>query len=262
MTDLIDAAKAEPTYVTYGSWFTGSPGHLGAAILGRNRDADTHSPTSRLPTSHRRRQRGHQLGLRQYWLGGAMYRAGKVKYLAVRHRSSSGYPEVPTVRRRGGHRPRGQGVGRPAGPPRGHPGHRREDQPGSAADPGRPRSANVTAFGFELLASTPGEITKAREDDLPSLRRHRRPHEHLDPMTHRWPPRGACTRCSASGRRYPTGIRVNRSTADEVKECASRDALPATAFLEGARLIGTLKRSHNRPHQPASAPDLAGNGIR
>ena len=33
MNDLIDAARAEPGYVAYGSWFTGSPGHVGAAML-------------------------------------------------------------------------------------------------------------------------------------------------------------------------------------------------------------------------------------
>src|SRR5919112_1717666 len=31
--DLVDAAKTKPGDLTYGSWFVGSPGHLGAAML-------------------------------------------------------------------------------------------------------------------------------------------------------------------------------------------------------------------------------------
>ena len=41
MPDLIDAAKQKPGQLTYGSWFVGSPGHLGAAhARSRDRNAD------------------------------------------------------------------------------------------------------------------------------------------------------------------------------------------------------------------------------
>ncbi len=33
MRDLVNAAKAKPEALTYGSWFIGSPGHLGAALI-------------------------------------------------------------------------------------------------------------------------------------------------------------------------------------------------------------------------------------
>ena len=45
MGDLIDAARKEPGYVTYGSWFTGSPGHLGAAML----EAETGTQMTHVP---------------------------------------------------------------------------------------------------------------------------------------------------------------------------------------------------------------------
>src|SRR3546814_13920682 len=34
VTDLVTAAKTKPDRLTYGSWFVGSPGHLGGEWLG------------------------------------------------------------------------------------------------------------------------------------------------------------------------------------------------------------------------------------
>jgi tripartite-type tricarboxylate transporter receptor subunit TctC len=64
MADLGAAAKAGPGQVNYGSWFVGSPGHIGA---------------------------------------GAMQRAGRTRYLAVAApRRVAGFPDVPTVAESGG----------------------------------------------------------------------------------------------------------------------------------------------------------------
>jgi tripartite-type tricarboxylate transporter receptor subunit TctC len=100
---------------------------------------------------------------------GAMYRAGKVKYLAVAApERSSGYPDVPTVKEAGG--PADLEVKAwvallaPHGTPPAIIEKINQDlKPILALPEIRER---FTAFGFEPYASTPAEVTKTREDDL------------------------------------------------------------------------------------------------
>ena len=171
MGDLIDTARKEPGYVTYGSWFTGSPGHLGAAML----EAATGTQMVHVPY---KQASDLYIGVGNgdvNWAfgsagsAGAMYRAGKVKYLAVAApERSSGYPDVPTVQEAGG--PADLEVKAwvallaPHGTPPAIVEKINQDlKPILALPEIRER---FTAFGFEPYASTPVEVTKTREDDL------------------------------------------------------------------------------------------------
>lgn len=105
MSDLIAAAKAEPGAVNYGSWFVGSPGHIGAAML----EASTATKMTHVPYKEMS-QLYVAVGNRDVdWAfgsaasTGAMQRAGKTKYLAVAApKRVAGFPEVPTVAESGG----------------------------------------------------------------------------------------------------------------------------------------------------------------
>jgi tripartite-type tricarboxylate transporter receptor subunit TctC len=171
MGDLIDTARKEPGYVTYGSWFTGSPGHLGAAML----EAATGTQMVHVPY---KQASDLYIGVGNgdvNWAfgsagsAGAMYRAGKVRYLAVAApERSSGYPDVPTVQEAGG--PADLEVKAwvallaPHGTPEAVVEKINQDlKPILALPEIRER---FTAFGFEPYASTPVEVTKTREDDL------------------------------------------------------------------------------------------------
>lgn len=171
MTDLIDTARKEPGYVTYGSWFTGSPGHLGAAML----EAATGTQMVHVPY---KQASDLYIGVGNgdvSWAfgsagsAGAMYRAGKVRYLAVAApERSSGYPDVPTVRESGGPADLEVKAWVALLAPRGTPSaiveKINQDLKPILADPAiRER---FTAFGFEPYASTPAEVAKTREDDL------------------------------------------------------------------------------------------------
>ena len=188
MNDLIDAAKAEPGYVAYGSWFTGSPGHLGAAMLEAATGAQmTHVPYKQASDLYIGVGNGDvNWAFGSAASAGAMYRAGRVKYLAVAApQRSTGYPDVPTVEEAGGPADLELTVvGRPAGPPRNALGHHREDQPGSAADPVRARDPralhHLRLRALRVDTRRDHEGTGRRPA---SLRRHRRAYEHLDPMT-------------------------------------------------------------------------------
>jgi tripartite-type tricarboxylate transporter receptor subunit TctC len=105
MADLIDAAKAKPGNVTYGSWFVGSPGHLGAARLeSATGTRMTHVPfkeMSQLYTAVGNNEVSWAFG--SAGSAGAMQRAGKIKYLAVAApKRIAGYEDVPTVAELGG----------------------------------------------------------------------------------------------------------------------------------------------------------------
>src|SRR4030095_2513342 len=105
MTDLIGAAKAKPGDVTYGSWFVGSPGHIGAAML----EAASGTQMNHIPfkeASHLYSAVG--AGDVAWAFGsaassGAMYRAGKVRYIAIAApRRIAGFESIPTVAEAGG----------------------------------------------------------------------------------------------------------------------------------------------------------------
>lgn len=105
MSDLIAAAKAGPGQVNYGSWFVGSPGHIGAAML----EASTSTRMTHVPYKEMS-QLYVAVGNQEVdWAfgsaasTGAMQRAGKIRYLAVAApRRVAGFPEVPTVAESGG----------------------------------------------------------------------------------------------------------------------------------------------------------------
>jgi tripartite-type tricarboxylate transporter receptor subunit TctC len=105
MADLIADARVKPENLNYGSWFIGSPGHLGAAAL----EGATGSQMSHIPFKDMN-QLYTAVGANDVnWAfgsaasTGALYRAGKVKFLAVAApRRVAGYADVPTVSESGG----------------------------------------------------------------------------------------------------------------------------------------------------------------
>lgn len=107
MTDLVAAAKAQPGQLTYGSWYVGSPGHLGAAMLESQTGTQmTHVPFKDMGQLYAAVGNGDVA-----WAfgtaasSGAMYRARKVRYLAAAApRRIAGFADVPTVAEAGGPR--------------------------------------------------------------------------------------------------------------------------------------------------------------
>ena len=105
MTDLIEAAKTKPDSVTYGSWFVGSPGHLGGewidSLAGTKMLHIPYKEVSQLYTAVANSEVD--------WAYGTIpstrpvYDSGKLRYLAIaapkRHPL---FPDVPTVAEAGG----------------------------------------------------------------------------------------------------------------------------------------------------------------
>ncbi|MBH2009577.1 MAG: tripartite tricarboxylate transporter substrate binding protein [Xanthomonadaceae bacterium] len=105
MADLIAAAKAKPDHVNYGSWFVGSPGHIGAAMLEAGAGVKmTHVPykeMSQLYVGVASQEVDWAFGSAAS--AGAMQRAGKNRYLAVAApKRVAGFAEVPTIAESGG----------------------------------------------------------------------------------------------------------------------------------------------------------------
>ena len=103
--DLLAAAKAKPDALDYGSWSIGSPGHIGGAILeGMSGTQMLHVPfkeMSQLYTGVANKEVGWAFGSAAS--SGAMYRAGKIRYLAAAApKRIEGFPDVPTVAESGG----------------------------------------------------------------------------------------------------------------------------------------------------------------
>jgi tripartite-type tricarboxylate transporter receptor subunit TctC len=91
--------------VNYGSWFVGSPGHIGAAMLETATSIKmTHVPykeMSQLYVAVGNQEVDWAFGSAAS--AGAMQRAGKTRYLAVAApKRVAGFPEVPTVAESGG----------------------------------------------------------------------------------------------------------------------------------------------------------------
>lgn len=105
MADLGAAAKAGPGQVNYGSWFVGSPGHIGAAMLETATGTKmTHVPykeMSQLYVAVGNQEVDWAFGSAAS--AGAMQRAGRTRYLAVAApKRVAGFPDVPTVAESGG----------------------------------------------------------------------------------------------------------------------------------------------------------------
>ena len=105
MSDLIAAAKTKPGQVNYGSWFVGSPGHIGAAMLETATATQmTHVPykeMSQLYVAVANKEVDWAFGSAAS--AGGMQRAGKTRYLAVAApKRVAGFPDVPTIAESGG----------------------------------------------------------------------------------------------------------------------------------------------------------------
>ena len=105
VSDLIADAKAHPGKLNYGSWSVGNPVHLGSALFesvtGTDMQHVIYKETSMLYTGVANRELSFALGSNA--TAGAMYRAGKVQYLAVAApKRVSAFPNVPTIGESGG----------------------------------------------------------------------------------------------------------------------------------------------------------------
>jgi len=105
IADLIADAKANPGKLNYGSWSVGNPVHLGSALFetvtGTQMEHVVFKETSQLYASVAQGDLAFALGTSA--TAGAMYRAGKIKFLAVAAPNRiAGYPDVPTFTEAGG----------------------------------------------------------------------------------------------------------------------------------------------------------------
>jgi tripartite-type tricarboxylate transporter receptor subunit TctC len=103
--DLIAAAKAQPGKLSYGSWFIGSPGHLGAAQLelatGTRMHHVIYKETTQLYFAVGNSEIAWAFGSAGSTL--AAYQAKKIRYLAAAApQRISNFPDVPTVAEAGG----------------------------------------------------------------------------------------------------------------------------------------------------------------
>ena len=103
--DLIAAAGARRGELTYGSWFIGSPGHLGAALL----EAATGTRMTHIPFKDMLQLYAAVGNNDVAWAFGSVasagpaYRAGKVRFLAAAApQRVAGYTDIPTVAESGG----------------------------------------------------------------------------------------------------------------------------------------------------------------
>ena len=105
VADIIADAKANPGKINYGSWSIGNPVHLGVEELeeltGTKFEHVLYKETTQLYTSVGTGELGFSIG--SAGTAGPMYRAGKLKFLAVAGaKRLEAYPDVPTVAESGG----------------------------------------------------------------------------------------------------------------------------------------------------------------
>ncbi len=105
VSDVIADAKANPGKLNYGSWSVGNPVHLGSALLenvtGTEMQHVIYKETSQLYTSVATGDLAFALGSNA--TSGALYRAGKIKFLAVAAPARmAAFPDVPTFAESGG----------------------------------------------------------------------------------------------------------------------------------------------------------------
>jgi tripartite-type tricarboxylate transporter receptor subunit TctC len=105
VADLMADAKANPGKLNYGSWSVGNPVHLGSALFesvtGTDMQHVIYKETSMLYSGVATGELAFALGSNA--TAGAMYRAGKVQYLAVAApKRVSAFPNVPTIGESGG----------------------------------------------------------------------------------------------------------------------------------------------------------------
>ena len=105
VADIVSEARASPGQLNYGSWSVGNPAHLGAALF--ESQTKTHmqhivyKETSVLYSAVANGELSFALGTNA--TAGALYRAGKLDYLAVAApKRLASFPHVPTVAESGG----------------------------------------------------------------------------------------------------------------------------------------------------------------
>ena len=105
VADLMADAKANPGKLNYGSWSVGNPVHLGSALFesvtGTDMQHVIYKETSMLYSGVATGELSFALGTNA--TAGAMYRAGKVRYLAVAApKRVGGFSNIPTMGESGG----------------------------------------------------------------------------------------------------------------------------------------------------------------
>ena len=103
--DIIADAKARPGKLNYGSWSVGNPVHLGSALFesvtGTEMQHVIYKETTMLYTGVANNELSFSMGTNA--TAGAMYRAGKIRYVAVAApKRIAAFPNVPTVGEAGG----------------------------------------------------------------------------------------------------------------------------------------------------------------
>ena len=170
VSDLIAEAKAQPGKLSYGSWFVGSPGHLGAAQLELATGTRMHHVVYKDMT-----QLYFDVGSREIaWAFGsagstsAAYQAKRVRYLAAAApQRITGYPDVPTVAEAGGP-PGFEVMGWVAiMAPRGTPGSavRRINEAVGQALADRDLGERFQVFGYEPMPLLPAQLARLIESD-------------------------------------------------------------------------------------------------
>lgn len=105
VADLVADAKANPGKLNFGSWSVGNPVHLGSALFDTVTGVDmqhvVYKETTQLYTGVANGELSYALGTSA--TAGPLYRAGKLKFLAIAGPSRlPAYKDVPTVAEAGG----------------------------------------------------------------------------------------------------------------------------------------------------------------
>jgi len=168
MSDLIGTARTASGSLTYGSWFIGSPGHLGAALLEAGTGTQmTHVPFKdmlQLYVAVGNNDVGWAFG--SVASAGSAYRAGKVRFLAVAAPARvAGYESVPTVGESGG--PAGfevkawTGLFAPHGTPKAIVSQINENVARAVSEP--EVRQRFLAFGYEAFPVAPADMDRLVE---------------------------------------------------------------------------------------------------
>ncbi len=170
MADLIAAAKAKPGEMNYGSWSIGSPGHIGGEILEEAAGVKmVHVPFKETPMVYQSVANGDvQWAFGTAGSSGPMYRAKKVKYLAIAApKRNALFPDVPTVAEAGGPTNFELGAWVGLAVPKGTPGDiiARLNASIAKALSEADVKEKFAGFGFDTFTSKPQDIPKLIEAD-------------------------------------------------------------------------------------------------
>jgi tripartite-type tricarboxylate transporter receptor subunit TctC len=165
VADLIAAGKAKKDGLTYGSWFVGSPGHIGGAMLESSTGlAMTHVPFKETPMVYQNVASGEvDWAFGTAGSAGPLYRAKKLKFLAIASpKRLPAFADIPTVAEAGG--PAGFELGAwvavqaPKGTPTDASSKFAASLNKALADP--EVKEKFTTFGFEPFVSAPADISR------------------------------------------------------------------------------------------------------